>query len=53
MAAGKLNPIDDAVMIHTRDQFEGGSAQAGAQVRHPEWPALMRLIDAKDPSWKL
>ncbi len=53
MAAGKLNRIPEAVMTHTRDQFEGGAAQAGAQVRHPEWPALIRLIDAKDPDWKL
>ena len=26
-------------MAHTREQFEGGDAQAGAAVRHPEWPA--------------
>ncbi|MEZ5534360.1 MAG: class II aldolase/adducin family protein [Thiolinea sp.] len=52
MAAGSVKRIDEAVMVHTRDQFEGGSAQAGAKVRHPEWPALMRLIDAKDPGWK-
>ncbi|MGB1255776.1 MAG: class II aldolase/adducin family protein [Thiolinea sp.] len=52
MAAGTLNLINEAVVMHTRDQFEGGAAQAGAQVRHPEWPALMRLIDAKDPNWK-
>lgn len=53
MATGKLHPIEEAVMVHTRDQFEGGAAQAGATVRHPEWPALLRLIDRKDPSWKL
>lgn len=52
MAAGKLNRIPEEVMAHTRDQFEGGAAQAGAQVRHPEWLALIRLIDAKDPDWK-
>ena len=52
MAAGKLNPIDEDVMRRTREQFEGGSAQAGAKVRHPEWPALIRWIDARDPSWK-
>ncbi len=52
MASGPLNRIDEAVMAHTRDQFEGGAAQAGAQVRHPEWPALLRLIDRLDPSWK-
>jgi ribulose-5-phosphate 4-epimerase/fuculose-1-phosphate aldolase len=52
MAAGELNPIPPAVMAKTREQFEGGSAQGGAKVRHPEWPALLRLLDRKDPSWK-
>ena len=52
MAAGKLQTIDNDVLIHTREQFEGGAAQGGAKVRHPEWPALVRLIDQKDPSWK-
>lgn len=53
MAAGRLKTIDDAVMVRTRNQFEGGDAQANAQVRHPEWPALLRLIDRQDPTWKL
>lgn len=52
MAAGKLNLIDEEIMRKTRHQFEGGEAQANAKVRHPEWPALIRLIDQKDPSWK-
>lgn len=52
MAAGSLHPIDPAVMAHTREQFEGGSAQAGAKVRHPEWPALLRLVDRLNPDWK-
>ena len=52
MASGEVNLIDEVVMIHTRDQFEGGAAQAGAKVRHPEWPALLRLIDGIDPAWK-
>lgn len=52
MAAGELSLITDAAMINTREQFEGGAAQAGAHVRHPEWPALVRQIDALDPSWK-
>jgi len=52
MAAGDLRPIDEAVMAKTREQFEGGTAQAGARVRHPEWPALIRLIDRIDPAWK-
>ena len=53
MASNSVHAIDEAVMIHTRDQFEGGAAQGGAKVRHPEWPALVRLIDKKDPTWKL
>ena len=53
MAAGNLVLIDDSVMAKTREQFEGGEAQAGAIVRHPEWPALLRLIDQKNPDWKL
>jgi ribulose-5-phosphate 4-epimerase/fuculose-1-phosphate aldolase len=52
MAAGELNLIPDAIMEKTREQFEGGSAQANALVRHPEWPALLRMIDRKDPTWK-
>ncbi|MGA1598983.1 MAG: class II aldolase/adducin family protein [bacterium] len=53
MAAGQLNRIPAPVMAKTREQFEGGSAQAGAKVRHPEWPALVRQMDQKDPTWKL
>jgi len=53
MAAGQLSFIDEAVMTKTREQFEGGKAQAGAKVRHPEWPALLRLIDQQSPDWKL
>ncbi len=52
MAAGDLRPIPDRVMAKTREQFEGGAASANALVRHPEWPALIRLIDRKDPTWK-
>ncbi len=53
MSAGTLKPIPEDVMRKTRQQFEGGEAQAGAKERHPEWPALVRMIDQKDPSWKL
>ena len=52
MAAGALKLINEDVMRHTREQFEGGAAQGGAKVRHPEWPALIRLIDEIDPGWK-
>ncbi len=53
LASGKrLNKIPHDIIIHTREQFEGGSAQAGAVVRHPEWPAFVRLLDKIDSSWK-
>ena len=53
LASGKtLNTIPKKVIVHTREQFEGGSAQGGAAVRHPEWPAFLRLLDKIDPSWK-
>jgi len=48
----KLNYIPAKIMRHTREQFEGGDAQAGAIVRHPEWPALLRMLDRTDSSWK-
>jgi ribulose-5-phosphate 4-epimerase/fuculose-1-phosphate aldolase len=52
MTAGNISLIDPEVMEKTREQFEGGSAQAGAKERHPEWPALLRKIDQRDPTWK-
>ena len=52
MAAGKIIEIPPEIMAKTREQFEGGAAQAGAKIRHPEWPALVRLMDKKDESWK-
>ena len=41
----EMSIISDNVLKHTREQFESGSAQAGAKVRHPEWPAFWRLLD--------
>ena len=52
MSTGKLQRIPPSIMAKTLEQFEGGSAQAGAKNRHPEWPALLRLVDQKDPTWK-
>ena len=52
MASGSMNLINPEVMERTRQQFEGGSASANALVRHPEWPALIRLVDKLDPTWK-
>jgi len=51
-SGGEISHIPDEVMRRTRHQFEGGDAQAGASVRHPEWPAFLRLLDSIDPSWK-
>lgn len=51
-SGGAISKISDEVMRHTRNQFEGGDAQAGAAVRHPEWPAYIRLLDKLDQSWK-
>lgn len=48
----QISLIADTVMRHTREQFEGGDAQGGAAVRHPEWPAFLRLLDKIDPLWK-
>ena len=38
-------------MIKTRHQFESGEAQAGAEVRLPEWPAYYRMMKRIDPNW--
>jgi len=51
-SGGKIIKIPKKIMVHTRKQFEGGAAQGGAEVRHPEWPAYWRLLDKLDPSWK-
>ncbi|GAF53236.1 hypothetical protein [Psychrobacter sp. JCM 18900] len=50
-SGGKLLQASDEAMIKTREQFEGGEAQAGAQVRLPEWPAYYRLMNRIDPNW--
>jgi len=51
-SGGEISYLSPEVMRHTRHQFEGGDAQGGAAVRHPEWPAFLRLLDRIDPSWK-
>ena len=52
MASGQMVPISVEAMINCRTQFEGGTAQAGAKQRHPEWPELIRKLNALDSSWK-
>lgn len=52
MATGDaIIQADEGVMRRTRQQFEGGDAQAGAQVRLPEWPAYYRMMKRIDPNW--
>ena len=51
-SGGEISHIPEDVMRYTRQQFEGGDAQAGALVRHPAWPALLRLLDKIDENWK-
>ncbi len=52
MASGdEIVQASNEAMLKTREQFEGGDAQAGAQVRHPEWLAYYRLIKKIDPNW--
>ena len=51
-SSAEISTIPKEVLIHTREQFEGGSAQAGAKVRHPEWPAFWRMLDKIDKTWK-
>lgn len=52
MATGqKIIQASEEAIIKTREQFEGGAAQAGAQVRLPEWPAYYRMMKRIDPNW--
>ena len=51
-SSAQISTIPKEVLIHTREQFEGGSAQAGAKVRHPEWPAFWRMLDKIDETRK-
>lgn len=47
-----INRLPESVLVRTREQFEGGSAQAGAATRFPEWPAALRILDRRDPTWR-
>ena len=40
------------VVRHTREQFEGGEARAGATSAIPSWPGYLRLLDNLDPIWR-
>jgi ribulose-5-phosphate 4-epimerase/fuculose-1-phosphate aldolase len=45
---GTLNRLSDNVCQHTAEQFASGPLPRGER----EWPALLRLLDAKDPSYR-
>ncbi|MGE0152497.1 MAG: class II aldolase/adducin family protein [Reyranellaceae bacterium] len=48
---GRLRLPPAEVMEHTAQQWEGGAANIGT-VESREWPALLRLLDKDDPSWR-
>jgi ribulose-5-phosphate 4-epimerase/fuculose-1-phosphate aldolase len=47
-SGGKLIRLSDHVCQHTADQFVNSPVSYGDR----EWPALLRLLDAKDPSYR-
>jgi len=48
---GRLTLPPPEVMEHTAQQWEGGAANIGT-IESREWPALLRLLDKDDPSWR-
>ena len=40
------------VVEKTRNPFESGDSQGGADVLLPEWPAYLRKLDRMDPTWQ-
>ncbi|HUT49509.1 MAG TPA: class II aldolase/adducin family protein [Alphaproteobacteria bacterium] len=54
MATGReINMPSKAVRDHTAEQFNGGQAGIGdGKGNTREWPALLRMLDRKDPSWR-
>ena len=47
-SGGKLIRLSDNVAQHTAQQFQSSPTPCGER----EWPALLRLLDAKDPSYR-
>lgn len=45
---GKLIELSDNVMAHTAGQFDIANTPMGGR----EWPAMMRMLDDKDPSYR-
>jgi ribulose-5-phosphate 4-epimerase/fuculose-1-phosphate aldolase len=46
-SGGTVKVLSDEVAEHTAQQFESYSPRGGR-----EWPALLRMLDAKDPSYR-
>jgi len=49
---GTLKRPRPEVVVKTREQFESGAAQGGADVLLPEWPAYLRMLDRLDSQWR-
>jgi ribulose-5-phosphate 4-epimerase/fuculose-1-phosphate aldolase len=47
-AGGKITRVSGNVLQHTAQQFANTSPPCGDR----EWPALLRLLDAKDPAYR-
>jgi ribulose-5-phosphate 4-epimerase/fuculose-1-phosphate aldolase len=47
-SGGKLTRLSDNVLQHTAQQFAESPTPRGER----QWPALLRLLDAKDPSYR-
>lgn len=53
MATGTLKLPSEAVQKHTATQWETGAAgNGGIDDQTLEWPAMMRMMDRKDPSYR-
>ncbi len=49
----EINLPTGPVMEHTAQQWQQGAAGIGTgEEATREWPALLRMLDAKDPSWR-
>ena len=47
----EINLPPEAVREHTAQQWEGGAAGIGT-TNLREWPALLRMLDRRDPSYR-
>lgn len=48
----EINRPADGVAAHTAAQFASGAAATETAGTPREWPALLRMLDRKDPSWR-